>query len=197
MDNVSRRETLSRIGAAALGLTALPSEAADDVTLAGKPVELVLTPASSRTLRVTLLPVTDGRTESIKPDPAIVLASSAAPILRARAAGRLGPVRWGQLQVDVTNSPMAVAIHDAAGKSIQRFVFDEAGAISFRGSAGPLFGLGEGGPQFDRRDHPFTMQNGQVEPGRRVEGARFPTGLRGRLGHLFPSAIREDGSQGQ
>lgn len=179
MKNLSRRETLSRLGGAALCLTGLPAEAAADAfTVGGKPAELVLTPTSSRTLRVSLLPIAaDGQAVPIAADPAIVIQSSAAPIFRARAIDIDGArsVNWGRFRVKVSSGPLAVLVEDQGGKAIQRLQFESAtGAVSFRGSAGPVFGLGEGGPQFDRRNQQYTMRNGQVMPDRRIIGARMP-----------------------
>lgn len=41
-------------------------------------------------------------------------------------------------------------------------------------TGGPVLGLGEGGPQFDRRGHHDDMRNGQVGPDQRTFGARIP-----------------------
>lgn len=176
MKNLSRRETLSRIGGAALCLAARPAEAAGPLTIGGRPIELVLTPTSSRTLRVSLLPVAaDGHVEPIAADPAILAKSSATPMLRTRSLSGAQSINWGQLRVKVSTRPLAISLEDRSGKSIQRLQFDSAtGAVSFRNSAGPVFGLGEGGQQFDRRNQQYTMRNGQYMPDRRTEGARMP-----------------------
>ena len=154
MKKLSRRETLSRLGGAALCLAVRPAGAADPLAIGGRPVELVLTPTSGRTLRVSLLPIADdGPAKPIAADPAIVASSSAPPIVRTRAIAGAQSFDWGQLRVKVSNGPLAISIEDRSGKSIQRLQFDSAtGAISFRNSAGPVFGLGEGGPLFDRRN---------------------------------------------
>ena len=173
---LSRRETLSRLGGAALYLAGETARAADVLSIAGQPVELVLTPISSRMLRVSLLPVNgDGRSQAIASDPAIIASTSAAPMLRSRAAEGSKSAAWGRLRVSVSNEPLTIAVDDADGQSIQRLEFDSAtGAVSFRNSTGPVFGLGEGGAQFDRRNHQYDMRNGQVLPDRRTEGARVP-----------------------
>lgn len=176
MKKLSRRETLSRIGGAALCLAAPPARAAGPLAIGGKPVELELTPISSRTLRVSLLPVADGgHAEPVAADPAIVARASGEPLLRTRTGADPRPLNWGQLRVKVSTGPLAISIDDRNGKSIQRLQFDSAtGAVSFRNSVGPVFGLGEGGPQFDRRNQQYTMRNGQYMPDRRTEGARMP-----------------------
>ena len=176
MKHLSRRETISRLGGAALCLTTRTGGAAEPLTIGGKPVELRLIPLGSRTLRISLLPLDgDGRAEPVAADPAILAPASAAPILRTRAVAGPQAVKWGRLRVKVSGAPLTVAIEDSAGRTIQRLQFDSASAaITFRNSAGPAFGLGEGGPQFDRRNQRYTMRNGQFMPGRTVEGARMP-----------------------
>ncbi|MBV9154923.1 MAG: glycoside hydrolase family 31 protein [Acidobacteriaceae bacterium] len=176
MNKVTRRETLVRFGGAALSVSTLRSQTADGLTVAGKPAAMLLTAMSSRTLRISLLAIGEsGQIEAIQPDNALAFKSAGSPILQARRVSELKPARWGDLSVETSGSPLTVSIVDRAGKDVQRLQFDSAATgISFRNSTGPLFGLGEGGEQFDRRGQQFTMRNGQFEPGRRVEGARVP-----------------------
>jgi len=176
MKNLTRRETLSRLGGAALCLAPSQAGAADSLKIAGKPVELALVPVSNRTLRLSLLLVDDGgRVAAIAADPAIAAPSSGTPILRARELSTERSFNWDRLRLKVTAAPLAVSIEDHSGKLVQRIQFDSAtGAITFRNSDGPVFGLGEGGPQFDRRNQQYTMRNGQVMPDRRTVGARLP-----------------------
>ena len=176
MKNLTRRETLSRLSGAALCLAPRQAGAADPLKMAGKPVELALVPVSNRTLRLSLLPVdSSGRVAPIAADPAIVVPSSTAPILRARELSGERSFNWDRLRLKVTAAPLAVSIEDHSGKLVQRIEFDSAtGAITFRNSASPVFGLGEGGPQFDRRHQQYTMRNGQIMPDRRTVGARMP-----------------------
>lgn len=176
MTRLSRRETLTRLGGAALCLAGEAVRAADGLTFGGRPVELVLTPVTSHTLRISLLPINDdGRAQPIAPDPAITARSTAAPILRSRTAAGLKTASWSEFRVTTPAEPLTVAVADGSGRSLQRLQFDSAtAALTFRNSAGPVFGLGEGGAQFDRRNHQYDMRNGQVLPDRRTEGARVP-----------------------
>src|SRR5262249_43600416 len=56
--------------------------------------------------------------------------------------------------------------------------FAAAGGIAFDLGAGPVFGLGQGGHQFDRRGGTFPLLNGQGEGARSTDmnqpGARAP-----------------------
>jgi alpha-glucosidase/alpha-D-xyloside xylohydrolase len=157
---ISRRTVLARIGTAALPGAAFAQKA---------PLELVLTPMNKRTLRVRLAPAGGTAPE----DPVIVAKATAAPIFRAQSFEAPREVKWGSLRIRVSGSPVTVAVEDAGGKKKQEIRFDEGG-IAFRAGARPLFGLGEGGPQYDRRGHEYTMRNGQYNPEQRVEGGRAP-----------------------
>jgi alpha-glucosidase/alpha-D-xyloside xylohydrolase len=176
MKQLSRRETLTRLGGAAFCLAGEKVRAVDALTFAGQPIELALAPISTRMLRISLLPIgNDGRAQPIGPGPAITANLSAAPILRSRTAAGLKTGSWGEFRINASAEPLAISVADRSGRAIQRLQFDSAtAALMFRNSAGPVFGLGEGGAQFDRRNHQYDMRNGQVLPDRRTEGARVP-----------------------
>jgi len=150
--------------------------AADFLRISGKPAQLVITPVTTRMLRISLLPVAaNSRAEPIAPDPAIVATTSATPIVQTSEEAGEKHAAWGRMRVEVTTAPLAITVRDETTAIVQEFRFDAAtGAIRFRNSSGPVFGLGEGGSQFDRRGQVYTMRNGQFDPGRRVEGARLP-----------------------
>lgn len=64
---------------------------------------------------------------------------------------------------------------DANRREIQRLAFDAAtGRIGFQLHDPPVFGIGEGGHQFDRRVVVDAMCNGQFRPDQFVNGGRFP-----------------------
>jgi alpha-glucosidase/alpha-D-xyloside xylohydrolase len=83
-------------------------------------------------------------------------------------------VRAGDLSVQFTDGPPSLRI--AAGPlAIQQLTFDRAVAsMSFSLGRGPLFGLGEGGPQFDRRGSAYPNRNGQGGYQLRTHGGRVP-----------------------
>ena len=58
---------------------------------------------------------------------------------------------------------------------MQRLVLDaEQPGVSFKLPDGPLLGLGEGGPQFDRKGSTDRMRNGQGGYQLRTHGGRVP-----------------------
>jgi alpha-glucosidase/alpha-D-xyloside xylohydrolase len=61
------------------------------------------------------------------------------------------------------------------GRGVQRLRFDaKRGAVRFALGDGPLVGLGEGGPQFDRRGSTDRMRSGQGGYQLRTHGGRVP-----------------------
>jgi alpha-glucosidase (family GH31 glycosyl hydrolase) len=81
----------------------------------------------------------------------------------------------GGLKVTVSREPLAFAIRTARGQTVQRLQVDQAtGAVSFAAGDAPLLGLGEGGPQFDRRGSTDQMRSGQGGYRLRTHGGRVP-----------------------
>jgi alpha-glucosidase/alpha-D-xyloside xylohydrolase len=71
--------------------------------------------------------------------------------------------RAGELHVVVRTNPLTISLRGKHGKLVQELTFAGGGSntIAFRTEA-PVFGLGEGGPQFDRRGSLYRMINGQL-----------------------------------
>jgi alpha-glucosidase/alpha-D-xyloside xylohydrolase len=68
----------------------------------------------------------------------------------------------GNLQVHVSQTPLVFTISTLKGREIQRLKIEPAtGVVSFATGNSPLLGLGEGGPQFDRRGSTDSMASGQ------------------------------------
>ena len=171
----TRREALAGFGGAALATHPVAGRAQEGLSIAGRPVELRIAPLSSRTLQISLLGLTAGKAEPIAADAAILKTATAAPILATRQLDKPRVLAWGSMKVQVGGPPLTISFQDAKGKAIQELAINHSdGAISFRAGALPLFGMGEGGPQYDRRKHEYTMRNGQYNPDQRVEGGRMP-----------------------
>ncbi len=94
---------------------------------------------------------------------------------RRRAPESLAPIRAGNLTVRFTAEPPTIHIDTAAGQPVQRLTLDAAApTISFLLGKGPLLGLGEGGPQFDRKGSIDSGRNGQGGYQLRTHGGRVP-----------------------
>ena len=179
---VSRRVFLHRMGAAAGALTthALPTSFArasaqrSIFTLSGVEVELSLTPITEHTLRISLLPVAS----RYEPQQAFagegLRDRSWPPTAHALQDVPAAPVTWGKFTIRITDEPLTVSVHEL-GAERQRLTFDPATSrVTFDLHDKPVFGLGEGGHQFDRRGVVDAMHNGQFKPDQFVNGGRSP-----------------------
>jgi alpha-glucosidase/alpha-D-xyloside xylohydrolase len=84
-------------------------------------------------------------------------------------------LKAGGVVIKATSNPLAFAIETAKGETILQLKVDaESGVLSFPTGPAPLLGLGEGGPQFDRRGNTVTGRSGQGGYQLRNFGGRVP-----------------------
>ncbi|MGB6469364.1 MAG: hypothetical protein WBE88_00760, partial [Candidatus Acidiferrales bacterium] len=164
---ITRREILKDAGVACAGLLvpagpANASQSAPAPSVGGDPIEIRLSSVSARTLRITILPDVGNRVAQVVSDGSLVQESWGAPVARIRAVAPERPVRCGDLRVRVSLAPLAFEIQNETGAVVQRLTVDpDSGAVRFAAGSTPLLGLGEGGPQFDRRGSVDPMRGGQ------------------------------------
>jgi len=159
LNRLSRRQALNRL-AGGLGAARLAAAQDSRPVIAGSPVEVVFMPVSAHTVRISLVPVRNGKLQPI-PDFGALL-----PLTRSQST---------DLAVTVQKQPLEIRIHDAAGRAIQTLrVNSETAGVTFDLGRGPLLGLGEGGPQFDRRGSIDHMRSGQGGYRLRTNGGRVP-----------------------
>ena len=147
---------------AVLSLVTAAAAEAQQISAAGEPAQLDIRAAGERSIRVTLKPLT------FKPPfpehPAIADREHRAPAVSVRTLAAPLQRTVGALRVELTPNPLTVIVRNAAGRTVQRMVFDPDGTLSFALDDQPVLGLGEGGPrpekgtpwreqpvQFDRR----------------------------------------------
>ena len=169
-DILSRREALLRVGKAAMLFGS--GEQANAASDSGE-MELALTRISAKTIRITLSPVAQ-RDAADAGDFAIAAPLNGKRILTMRSFKAPRTVNWGEFRLRISGSPLTVSVEDGQGKTVQFVRMDDRGSIAFKGSAGPVFGLGEGEQQFDRRNGRYSMRNGQFRPLLANIGARMP-----------------------
>jgi alpha-glucosidase (family GH31 glycosyl hydrolase) len=157
-------------GAAAFAMPGLPSwvlrageSGAEPFMVAGQPAELQVTWVSQVTVRLTVR--------------AVRAANEAIPFTGALVQDEFRQPA-GSLKVRVTtdhSSEPTIVVESANGEPIQRLVLD-AGApgMKFTMPNGPLLGLGEGGPQYDRKGSIDPMRNGQSSYRLATHGTRAP-----------------------
>jgi len=150
-----------------------------DLVIGGQRVELQLAPVSVHTLRVTLLPIApDGSVRAPANPPELAIGPMGASLANIRTLSAPKVVDWNDGRIHVAPDPLAIELIDGAGRPCQRLKIERSGGVRFATGGGPIFGLGQGGQQFDRRGGSFPLVNGQGEGVQSVDmrqpGARAP-----------------------
>jgi len=175
---LTRREALKRLTTASAGLVLARSVIrgqSSDIIVAGKPVEIIVSTLGSSTVRLTVLPIESGRTTAVPVDGALRLEGKERSLSRCHTRERFTPVRAGNLVVRFAAEPPTLQIETSAGQPVQRLTLDaRAAGMSFLLSTGPLLGLGQGGPQFDRKGTADRMRSGQGGYELSTHGGRVP-----------------------
>lgn len=173
-EQLSRREALLAVGGAAVYVSAHAlGDAKNPLTLSGSPVDLALAALSDTILRISVLPArSPAATKELNDDPDLQIANHGRFLINGQLPA--SAVTWGKRNIRLSAPPLTISIDSESGQDIQSFRIDDQGTVTFRGSNGPVFGLGEGGPQFDRRGSQYNMRNGQFAPLLATVGARLP-----------------------
>ncbi len=162
---IRRREILKLLGTGAAAVAigdkfGLSEER--DLQLAGVSARSSVTAISQHTTRITIVATGAGQKETTPDDGAVVLRPS---ILNSAKE---------KLKVS-SPQPLEFVVSGADGRVVQKLSIDpETGALTFLLGDGPVLGLGEGGPQFDRRGYVDRMRSGQGGYQLRTHGGRVP-----------------------
>jgi alpha-glucosidase/alpha-D-xyloside xylohydrolase len=175
-ETVSRRRALKHLAAAgaaaAFGPTVIRGQSAP-IRVAGMPVEIAVASISPVTVRITVAAMVG--TGGVPEDGALVAAAEGKPLARRRTADAFTAVRAGNLTVRYTADPPAIHVDTVKGLPVQRLGLSaEEPGLLFLLPKGPLLGMGEGGPQFDRKGSVDRMRNGQGGYQLRTHGGRVP-----------------------
>ena len=137
-------------------------------------LEVQIATISPQTVRLTILPITNGKAAEIPFNGALVRESWGAPVARLRGEEPGQTIQSGNLRVHASFDPLSFTI-SAGGVEVQTLSVDRStGVVSFVTGGSPLLGLGEGGPQFDRRGSVDTMISGQGGYQLETHGGRVP-----------------------
>jgi alpha-glucosidase/alpha-D-xyloside xylohydrolase len=174
---VYRREVLKGAGAAcaAFLLPAKVGAAPSGLRIIDEDAEILVTSISAHTLRLTILSIKDGKTSTVTSDGSLVREEWGPP--EAKLSGELTSRRIAlrNFNVNVSTSPLSFAIESSGNDPLQKFNVDQhTGVVSFTTGDAPLLGLGEGGPQFDRRGSSDRMRSGQGGYQLATHGGRVP-----------------------
>ncbi len=175
---LTRREALKTAGSigtlTVLGRrVASPQEA--PLQIAGQPVEVALTSLSPHTVRITIQAVVNGQPQAFSSDGALIKEDWGQPSARLRTLSAAKNVKCGNLTVKLSANPLIIRLEAKDGRLVQELRADAtSGNLSFLMGEGPLFGLGQGGPQFDRRGNIDRMGSGQAGYHLATHGAKVP-----------------------
>lgn len=162
--------------AAASAAVVLPRAAQSyPLTVLGAETEIRLTSISSRTLRLTLLPIAQGKPAAIRDNGSLVRRDWGPPVATLRSIDHESKYKCGELHVSISPDPLVFTITNEKNEIAQRLRVDQqSGIVSFLTGDAPLLGLGEGGPQFDRRGSVDEMRSGQGGYQLHTHGGRVP-----------------------
>ena len=138
-------------------------------------IEVRVTSLSPHTFRVTILasPKT-GQEFAVPSDGSLVQEFWDAPVEKFQADPQK-PIVVGNYRLKISFAPLKIVVANQHDEVVQEFSWDEStGALSFRTVTSPLFGLGEGGQQFDRRGSIDPMHSGQGGYKLETFGGRVP-----------------------
>jgi len=156
----SRRQWIRTAGVA---LLSGPAPAAEPE------VEVQIATISEHTVRLSVFPIQKGTTAAVPLDGSLVQASWNGRVTKLRGSFHRQKVQSGRLGIEVSSGPLEFKI------ASQRLRVDpQTGALTFNMGDAPLLGLGEGGPQFDRRGSTDRMRSGQGGYQLRTHGGRVP-----------------------
>jgi alpha-glucosidase/alpha-D-xyloside xylohydrolase len=162
---ITRRRALKGLAAAGAGIVLAPSIVrgqSSPITVAGRPVEISIVPISRSTARISVRPIVNGAAQAVVNRGALVGAAE------QRVAS-------GDLLVRVLEGASPSIVVTRAGRPVQTIALDRnESTVSFAIGSAPIYGLGEGGPQFDRRGNTFPLRNGQGGYQLRTHGGRVP-----------------------
>jgi hypothetical protein len=181
--DIARREVLKILGAGtAAAWIGEPFLYATDneVRIAGKLANVSVKRLSKRTVRITIAEQDTGAAapaaNSLTSDGALVTPGSASEqgLISASATAHSDSAKES-LRVRITHDPLVIHVETAGGRMVQELKIDEAtGAVRFLLGEGPVLGLGEGGPQFDRKGDVDQMRSGQGGYRLQTNGGRVP-----------------------
>ena len=168
----NRRQVLQRMAVAGTALALRGKSSAQLSSNATKPnLEIQIVPVSDHTFRLSIF---SDKEKVVGTDGSLVQ-KDWGPVARLQTDAPARSVQVGKMTVQISPSSLTFNLTDAAGKKIQHLSVDpETGTLSFAAENSPLLGLGEGGPQFDRRGSTDRMVSGQGGYRLPTHGGRVP-----------------------
>src|SRR4051812_8015817 len=174
---IDRRDAIKQMSTAGVAALLAPSmlrARGTDFLVDGKSV-FVVQPVTPTAVRIQVLSVANGARSAIPDDGALHMASGVRTADADRAVDVSKAIRAGNLVVRFASAPSIIYIETTKGVPVQQLTLEgESPKLSFLLPKGPLLGMGQGGPQFDRKGSVDRMRSGQAGYQLRTHGARVP-----------------------
>jgi alpha-glucosidase/alpha-D-xyloside xylohydrolase len=145
------------------------------IIVAGNASQLLLTPVSNQTVRVTILPL-DAKNKAIPLKKDLVIEDEwGKPALNSSVIKSGTNLQLNNIRVTIGVKPLTLSFYNSRKKLFQKLVFNERnGEVDFYTGKEPLLGLGGGGQAFDRRGTYDEMQEGFQSNEYQLFGSRVP-----------------------
>ncbi len=169
----NRRQVLQRMAVAGTALALGKRSSAQSPARVTRPnLEIQVVRVSDHTFRLSIF---SDEEKTVGTDGSLLRNGWGTPLVRLQADARARSVQTGNMSVQISPHPLTFTIADAVGKKIQQLSVDPAtGTLFFATENSALLGLGEGGPQFDRRGSTDRMVSGQGGYRLATHGGRVP-----------------------
>ena len=178
---ISRRIVLKGLGTAGQPHCSEPDVgAAEDegLKVAGRAVEVSVTPIGPSIVRVSVVPIEGGRPQPIPADGSLVRLDWGEPILRLTSLAEPRVIACGDSRVTVSGNPLTIRIEAKDGRLVQRLRVDATDRLArLRPGGRPGAGAGRGRPAVrpPRLRRPDEERPGWISPpDPRRPGARSP-----------------------
>lgn len=143
------------------------------IRYAGQHAELSVVQVTNRTYEIQLTPIgfdTESQAESD-----VLIQYPRNEVWEGNSVSDEARVSIGDITFEVLHSPLRIIFRNGEDAIIQELTWpDDSGEMHFRTEAS-VFGLGHGGPQFDRRGEIFPMRDGWGAYERPTHGSRVST----------------------
>ena len=175
-DAWDRRQVLKRLIASAGALMVPLRRGFDPSHPAPNPNPVVhIRSVSPHTFRLTVFPSNDGQLNPPPTNGSLVEQGWGPPLAVLQGDWQPQTVQAGGVHLHVSPNPLTIVIEQSQDQTIQHLTIDPStGAVQFDTGDSPVLGLGEGGPQFDRRGSVDRMISGQGGYQLRTHGGRVP-----------------------
>ncbi len=168
--------SMPALAAAKAAPTGGPAASQTPLSFGGEPGELIISAVSPQTVRIRLAPLTEPPPgDPWDEDLVLVQKTWPGKEFRLRTLSDTKTYNVGKLRVSVASDPWAIEVKREDGSVVQRLTLDSAAAkMTFLLGEGPVYGLGAGGPQYDRRGSSYDMTNSHGAYQLAVYGGRLP-----------------------